>query len=259
MNAESTAALRRFLDAGATDPVEGALIVAAILDPTSNAEWVREQIRRIADDVPAKRDVEPHDLVRTMAEHGFHGAEDSYYSIENSVLDHVLRTRAGIPVSLGVVFMGVARQLDLPASGVNFPRHFLVTIGDQLVDPYHVKPTTVEACQAWLRENNVDEKGAFDIAEPKDIVLRMLNNVRLVVHDKGDFSRSLELSDFELMIAPDAYGLYVERADAWLGLDAYEMAVTELENAAARAPDKSMQDKLLERANRARRLKSVVH
>ena len=61
------------------------------------------------------------------------------------------------------------------------------------------------------------------------------------------------------MIAPDAYGLYVERADAWLGLDAYEMAVTELENAAARAPDETMRDKLLDRANRARRLKSVVH
>ena len=259
MNTECSEALRGFLETGATDPVEGALIVATILDPTSNPGWVRDEIRRIADDMPGRGSIEPRDLVRSLADRGFHGAEDSYYRVENSVLDHVLRSRSGIPVSLGVAFMGIARQLDLVASGVDFPQHFLVTIGDVLVDPFRVEPTTMEACQSWLRENNIDEKGAFDIARPRDIVLRMLNNVRLIVHENGDFPRSLELSDYQLMIAPNAYALYVERADAWLALDAYEMAVTELENAAARAPDKGMEDKLLERANRARRLKSVVH
>ncbi len=250
--------LRRFLDGG-DDPVEGALIVAGIVDQTADANWARLEIGRLANAIGSFGKVTPRRVVEQFRGQGFRGAHDNYYEVENSVLDHVLRTRRGIPISLGVVLIGIARRLGLDALGVNFPRHFLVTIGDLLVDPYAVSPTSVDACRRWLKENNVDEAGAFNIADAGDIAMRMLNNVRMLVQRRGDFSRALEISDYQLLIAPDSYGLYVERADAWLGLRAPEMVVHELEQAVRHAPDEAMAERLRERIGQARRLQSVVN
>ncbi|MCY3623730.1 MAG: transglutaminase-like domain-containing protein [Gammaproteobacteria bacterium] len=250
--------LRRFLDGG-DDPVEGALIVAHIVDETADADWARDEIGRLADAVGALGEVTPRRVVEQFAGQGFRGADDNYYDVDNSVLDHVLRTRRGIPISLGVVLIGIAQRLGLDALGVNFPRHFLVTVGDLLVDPYAASPTSVENCRRWLKENKVDEAGAFNIADAGDIAMRMLNNVRMLVQRRGDFSRALELSDYQLLIAPDSYGLYVERADAWLGLRAPEMVVHELEQAVRYAPDEAMAERLRERIGQARRLQSVVN
>lgn len=250
--------LRRFLDGG-DDPVEGALIVAHIVDETADPDWARDEIGRLADAVGALGEVTPRRVVEQFAGQGFRGADDNYYDVDNSVLDHVLRTRRGIPISLGVVLIGIAQRLGLDALGVNFPRHFLVTVGDLLVDPYAASPTSVENCRRWLKENKVDEAGAFNIADAGDIAMRMLNNVRMLVQRQGDFSRALELADYQLLIAPDSYGLYVERADAWLGLRAPEMVVHELEQAVRYAPDEAMAERLRERIGQARRLQSVVN
>lgn len=250
--------LQGFLDGG-DDPVEGALIVAGIVDETADADWARREIERLANAIESLGEVTPRRVVEQFAGQGFRGAHDNYYDVDNSVLDHVLRTRRGIPISLGVVLIGIARRLGLDALGVNFPRHFLVTVGDLLVDPYEASPTSVENCRRWLKENNVDEAGAFNIADAGDIAMRMLNNVRMLVQRQGDFSRALEISDYQLLIAPDSYGLYVERADAWLGLRAPEMVVHELERAVRHAPDEAMAERLRERIGQARRLQSVVN
>lgn len=241
------------------DPVEGALVAARIIDPEADVAWARGEIGRLAETVAAGGETGAEHMVAALRGCGFRGAGGRYYEVENSILDHVLRTRRGIPVSLAVVLMGVARKLGLPATGISFPRHFLVTVGNLLVDPYEVAATTVAACREWLRRNRVAEDGAFDVAAPKDILLRMLNNVRMTVARRGDHVRALDISDYQLMIVPDAYGLYVERADAWLRLKAPEMAADELDKAAAHAPDQAMRDRLRERSAQARRTKSAVH
>ena len=243
----------------ADDAVEGALIVAQVVNPDADVSWAREEIARLAESVGNDGDVQPEDVVAGLAKHGFEGEREHYYEIENSALDHVLQSRRGIPISLGVVHIGVAKALGLDALGVNFPRHFLVTIGDLLVDPFRVAPTTIEACRQWLKENRVSEENAFNVAPNQAIVLRMLNNVRMILQHRGDYVRALEVSDCQLLIEPDSYGLYVERADAWLSLNAPEMVVDELEKAAERAPDEATAARLRERIAQARRLKSVIH
>lgn len=248
----------RELMAPDADPVEGALIVARILDADADVEWARTEIAAIADRAQAAhRKAEalaPADMVAAVAAEGFKGARDRYYEIDNSILDRVLRNRRGIPISLGVVLIGVAQHLGLDARGVNFPRHFLVSIDDVLVDPYAVALTTVAKCRKWLADNNVSEQGAFDVPQPRDVVLRMLNNVRILTQNQGDFVRALEISDYQLLVAPDYYGLYVERADAWLGLSAPEMVVEELRKAAECAPDARTAERLHERIAQAIRL-----
>ena len=255
MTPQLEGALREFVAAG-DDVVEGALLAARIIDADSDVAWARGEIARIADGV---REPSPEAVVAALAERGFQGAGERYYEVENSLLDHVLRSRRGIPITLGVVLMGVARHHGLEALGINFPRHFLVTLGDLLVDPYAVAPTSIESCRTWLKENRVSEAGAFAIATPSDVVLRMLNNVRMLLHARGDYVRALDISDYQLVIVPDAYGLHVERADAWLALNAPEMVVEELRKAAEHAPDAAIAERLRERIEQAGRLKSVVN
>lgn len=249
--------LAGFLEAP-EDPVEGALVVARIIDADADVDWARDEIARLAAEVGAC--TEPATLAKQLVQQGFGAAGSRYFEVENNRLDYVLRTRRGIPISLGVVLLGVARQLGLAAAGINFPRHFLVTIGDVIVDPYAMAPTTVESCRGWLKRNDIREDGAFDEAAPRDIALRLLNNVRNLAHERGDFARSLDISDYQLVIAPNSYALHMERADAWLALDAPEMVVAELEQAVEHAPTARVAKRLKQRLEQARRLgKSVVH
>ena len=180
--------LAGFLEAP-EDPVEGALVVARIINVDADVHWAREELGRLCAEVGEC--AEAATLAKRLARQGFSGAGRGYFEAESNRLDHVLRTRRGIPISLGVIVLGVARRLGLAATGINFPRHFLVTIGDVLVDPYAMATTTVTSCRKWLKRNDVREENAFEEAAPADIALRMLNNVRIVAHEHGDFAAFL--------------------------------------------------------------------
>ena len=75
-------------------------------------------------------------------EAGFRANEKSYYDPRNSYLNEVLDRRLGIPISLSLVFMEVARRAGLDLDGVGFPGHFLVKLAPQagpevFIDPYN--------------------------------------------------------------------------------------------------------------------------
>src|SRR5262245_7672889 len=89
----------------------------------------RAELDAIAARVPAPRD---HAAIsRTLYDDlGFHGNATDYYDPRNSFLADVLARRTGIPITLAVVFLEVARRVGLDARGVGFPGHFLVRVGD---------------------------------------------------------------------------------------------------------------------------------
>ncbi|HQY29225.1 MAG TPA: transglutaminase-like domain-containing protein, partial [Burkholderiaceae bacterium] len=57
---------------------------------------------------------------------GFRGNANDYYDPDNSYLNRVIERRLGIPISLSVLYIELAEQVGLPASGIGFPGHFLV-------------------------------------------------------------------------------------------------------------------------------------
>ena len=241
---EHQEALQEFLGQGVS-AFEGAMIVARIVDSDRADET--ESRRRIEALAATANTRSAAGVIGVMNEHAFAGAGDSYYDVNNSVIDYVLEAKRGIPISLGVVAMGIAERLELATAGVNFPQHFLITIEDELVDPYGLRVTSLDECRRWLKNNKVSEANAFAIAEPKDIVLRMLNNVRILLHRQRDFARALSISDYQLLIVPDHYGLYIERSDAWVALGAPDMAKGELEKALEYAPSDAIASRLRDR------------
>ena len=226
------------------DVVEGALVVARIIDKEADVAWARGELDRLA------AEIGPGDAVHICGELrrlGFQGAGRRYYDAGNSRLDVVLRSKRGIPISLAMIIAGVAHRLGLPTEGINFPRHFLLTVAGELVDPFELKVTSIEASTEWLTDNNLDPKQAFAVASPIDIVVRLLNNVRMILQSSGDYLKALELSDYQLMLVPEHYGLYIERADAWMHFGDRDMVLRELKSALEHAPSSVIAERIGDR------------
>lgn len=222
--------------------VEAALLVGRAIAKDFDAEWCRAELTRLALEAGhSAADVAGH-----LQRLGFAGATD-YYRVANSSLAEVLRERRGIPISLAVILIGVAERCGLTAAGINFPRHFLVAIDGQLIDPFTMQLTSRHNCRAWLAANGLPEDGAFQLATAPDVMLRMLNNLRLLAVGQGDHAQVIELSDYQLAVAPQPLAIHLERVESWLALGVAGMARHELECALKLAPNDALRAQLAAR------------
>jgi regulator of sirC expression with transglutaminase-like and TPR domain len=216
------------------DVIEGALLVSRLVDPTTDTQWCRAELLKLANAVGAAGNA--HRVLEVFRAEGFRGA-DTYYEARNSALQSVLATRQGIPISLAVCLIGVARLLDIPAQGVNFPGHFLLTVERQLIDPFELSVLDAEARAARLAAAGVPPGLALRPASASDIVQRMLNNLRGLSDTRGDATSALEITDYQCVLAPRDFGLRMVRADLWQALGVEGMARHEWELARELAPN----------------------
>ncbi|NUR55862.1 MAG: tetratricopeptide repeat protein [Acidobacteria bacterium] len=159
---------------------------------------------------------------------GFSGNREHYDDPRNSFLNEVLDRRTGIPISLAVIYLEVARRAGLRIEGVNFPGHFLVripsTTGDEdlIVDPFHSGALLSEVdCRQLLRQHVGDE--AFDpallaTATRPQIVVRMLVNLKRLYVRMRSFPQARFIADLLLAVDPSALSELRDR-----GLLAYHM------------------------------------
>ena len=103
------------------------------------AEPLRSKIERISERQHSRRvDVFCNYLFRDL---GFSGDTENYYEPRNSFITRVLESKCGIPVSLSVICLLLARRLKLPLYGVNFPGHFIVAYAAEdfrvYIDPFN--------------------------------------------------------------------------------------------------------------------------
>ena len=138
---------------------------------------------------------------------GFQGDSTNYYNVKNSFLSDVLVRRKGIPLTLSLVYMSLARAAGLNAVGIAFPGHFLVRPLSEkrrpaqdhwqkqwFVDPFEQgKIITVEDCrerlQTWTRNVIPFGPEALRVAHPTDIISRMLRNLRAIYAEKEELPR----------------------------------------------------------------------
>lgn len=216
------------------DVLTGALLVARLLDPATDQDWVREEIARLAD--LCAQDPIPESLVARLSDLGFRGAE-SYYERGNSSVEQVLRSRRGIPISLAVVVLSVAESCGLPARGINFPGHFLAQLGEVYVDPFAMRCLSARDLEALLSAQQQTPAAALQTAEPVAIVLRMLNNLRALAQTQGKPADALDISHYQMLLATDPLGLHIDRIDLWVAAGVPDMARFEIEAAARLTSD----------------------
>ena len=236
--------------------LEAALLVTRIVDPDANPDWCRERIDCLARDLDGENSATS--LAQGLKQEGFSGAADHYKS-ENSSLEHVLRLRKGIPISLAAVLLSICEKLEVTAHGVNFPSHFLVSIEDTLIDPLNMQSVTRADCLRWLKNRNLESNGAFRPATVPNLVERMLNNLAFLAQANDDYARELELSDFKLLVTSQPFPLYVERVRLWLRLGVNGMAQHDLKIALELAPDETTRESLLQGLADISERRSALH
>ena len=141
--------------------------------------------------------------------HGFVGNDRNYYDAENSYIDSVLRRKHGIPISLAVVYLAVARRVEVPAYPVGFPGHFLVRIGDRApayVDPFAGKilhtPELTALAERALGPNTPLRPEYLSPISTSHVAQRMLHNLKRLHEGQRDYARALLVCDRLVELAP---------------------------------------------------------
>jgi regulator of sirC expression with transglutaminase-like and TPR domain len=147
------------------------------------------------------------------AELGFHGNVAEYYDPRNSFLNDVLKRRTGIPISLALVLMGVGARASLRIEGVAFPGHFLVRVPSETADPIYIDPFDGRALSPEdlqvLWEQGTGDPGTIDPeallpATKRQILMRMLNNLRAIYEVRGDGRRLFQVLARMAIVTPSA-------------------------------------------------------
>jgi regulator of sirC expression with transglutaminase-like and TPR domain len=227
------AALRQFLDNANSDELAAALLVTTLIDPDADVSGAQRELDALNRAFVRAGKTTPRDVCAFLASQGFEGASD-YYALENSRLDHVMTSRRGIPITLAIVCLAVARAAGIDAHGLNAPGHFLVGSGDDVIDPF-----TLRVLSPREHTTRVAENGGVPLerATPLGIALRMLNNVRTILASRQDWIGVLTMLDHQLVLSPGSAELHLARAEVWERLGARDAARAALEDAKRYARD----------------------
>ena len=198
--------------------------------------------------VGARRD--PASTLRALREvlgeeERFRGNADAYYDPRNSFLNEVLERRLGIPITLGVLYIEVAARAGLRLDGVGFPGHFLVKYAggarEVFVDPFHGgEILSADDCLARFRERAPGltlEARHLAAVGPRQILGRMLHNLKKIYVEAGDDVRALWVVDRLLILAPDDLAERRDRGLVEARLGGSTAALADLEAYLAATPD----------------------
>jgi regulator of sirC expression with transglutaminase-like and TPR domain len=183
------------------DLAHAALLVARLeypaLDPRPWLEAIghlgEEALARVAAAGPA--DAPLHTRVEALnafvyRERGFTGNRERYDDPRNSCLNQVLERRTGIPITLAILYVELARRAGLRAEGVNFPGHFLVRVDAEdgrddglLIDAFHDGAVLEERDCRVLLHKHLGDDAAFSPAllaraGRRQVIARMLLNLK---------------------------------------------------------------------------------
>ena len=180
-------------------------------------------------------------------EEGFRGNRDDYYDPRNSFLNDVLDRKLGIPITLALVFMEVARRVGFPVAGTAMPGHFLlkhydVLCGEMVIDAFNRgRVLTIGDCRSRLKEiyrGEVEFQPEFlRPVTHREILTRMLNNLRQIYFTQRNYRKGLVILDLLLAIPPASPDMLRERALVRLNLDQYVGAAQDLATYLKLAPE----------------------
>lgn len=220
------------------------------LDPETYVARLDELGERAAQLVPDPGDA--HAAIRGInqvlyAEEGFHGNCSDYYDPRNSFLNDVLDRRLGIPITLALVYMEVARRIGFPLVGVGMPGHFLLKHYDLegrelLIDSFDlgqiVSPLDCQRRLDDIYSGQVPLQAGFLAAvSRRQMLTRILNNLKTVYLSTRNFRRALPICDLILAIYPRSPEEVKQRALLRYSLGMMRPAVVDLDDYLKMLPD----------------------
>jgi regulator of sirC expression with transglutaminase-like and TPR domain len=179
----------------------------------------------------------------------FSGNVDAYYDPRNSYLNEVLERRTGIPITLSIVYLEVGRRVGLRLQGVSFPGHFLVKLrlarGQLVLDPFSGgAPQSLENLRERLaqlmpetRTAGIDVSELLETATPRQIVARILRNLKSIYLQAERYPQALAVMNRMLLVVPESAEELRDRGLVYEKLQCSRAALADLANYVRRAPD----------------------
>jgi len=207
---------------GADDQIDllrGALLISWADNPELDVDAYIRDVDRIAQRVRSKLADDASEVDRLAAlkrdlfeEQGFHGSRHDYGHRSNSYLNEVLDDREGLPITLSVLFMEVARRLEVPVVGVGLPSHFVVrhqpaTGPGTMYDVFERgKELSVAEAKAKVAANSdLDWNDKFlEASSRRSILVRMLRNLFGEARNAEDAERMLRYIELTLVLQPES-------------------------------------------------------
>ncbi len=246
--------LRRAMSTPGGDLAAAVLTIARIEYPYLDPEPYLRIIERMGEEASTRieaADSAP-DAVRILNEYlydemGFRGNREHYDDPRNSFLNEVLERRTGIPISLAVVYLEVARRAGLRADGVNFPGHFLLRVQTELdpqspageafliVDPFHGGALLDhDDCEQLLQQHVGAESELSDsVLEPAtraQIIVRTLVNLKRLYVRMRSFPQAHLVSELLLAVDPLSLSELRDRGLLAYHLEDFAAALRDLES-----------------------------
>lgn len=235
------------------------------LDPQKYLKILDQIVGEIELQLPAER--YPLKVIKTINQHlfdnlGFRGNKGNYYEPENSFLHQVLERKLGIPISLSVLYLAIAKRLNFPMVGVGMPGHFLIrpefeNVGI-FVDPFNRGEILFENdCQKKLDETyhqqlKLDPSWLAPV-DNKQILARMLNNLKFIYLHRREINKALSTMSAILKIHPERTAEIRDRGLLYYQVNRWDEAILDLEyylKVDPNSDDAPMIEILLQKMNR---------
>lgn len=210
--------LKNWICSEEKDLLEGALIVAKCQYPGLDEDKVKAEIDRIkkAIWIEMNPNQTSFEKIRTFNHvffgvNRFEGDSTNYHSPLNSLINNVLETRKGNPLTLSLIYSVIAQSLNLPVYGVNLPNHFVLAYLDEhginastgknspygvlfYINPFSKGSILQESdIQQFISKIKLSEKRAyFEPCPNTQIIKRMINNLITAHQQNGNAQKASE-------------------------------------------------------------------
>ena len=179
----------------------------------------------------------------------FCGNVGDYYDPRNSYLNEVIERRTGIPITLAILYLEVGKRIGLNLKGVSFPGHFLVKLnvrrGQLVLDPFTGGEAQSEAelrqRLAQVLPSRQAESTSLDpyleAATPRDIVARVLRNLKNIYMQSGKLENALAVMHRMLLVVPESAEELRDRGLLYRQMECFRPALSDLQNYLRRRPE----------------------
>jgi regulator of sirC expression with transglutaminase-like and TPR domain len=192
---------------------------------------------------------------------GFRGNADEYYDPRNSCLNDVMDRKLGIPITLSVLMIEVGRRLGISITGVGLPGHFIV--GAEVdarrlyIDPFHggsvITPeTAAEVASRAVGRPVKLEQAHWAPCSKRQIVIRMLRNLKTIYARQTEWGRALTVVDRLLLIDCDSPTHLRDRGTVLVKLGRLRDGAAEWERYLTRFPNAQDADNFRQELRRVR-------
>jgi regulator of sirC expression with transglutaminase-like and TPR domain len=257
------------------DLIRGALVIARTEYPQLEIEEYAGRVERMARRAAAMApDLDPQ---RTLAalnrvifeEANLRGNREDYYDPRNSFLNDVLDRGLGIPITLSLIYMEVGKRIGFHLAGVGMPGHFLLKhYGDddqeRLIDCFNRGDIlSRQDCQNRLDEIYSGEmKLRPEFLHPisrRQILMRMLNNLKTVYLSTRNFRKALPIADLILVIYPQSSEDLKQRALLRYSMGMHGLAAEDLDAYLKLAPKASDAEEIRQMMLSIRRMLALMN